>query len=184
MASNGTNGANGKTNHSHADWSSNARWAGITRPYSYDDVLRLRGTIQIEYTLARLGAERLWNLMHSEAYVPALGAITGNQAIEMVQAGLTAIYGSGWQVAADGNTAGDVYPDQSLYPCDSAPNLVKRINRALLRADQIESAERSLEWNVLVCAHRGGRGSWLRRFAERVRTDEIDDRSRSGGRPL
>jgi isocitrate lyase len=142
MTSNGTNGANGKTNHSHADWSSNARWAGITRPYSYDDVLRLRGTIQIEYTLARLGAERLWNLMHSEPYVPALGAITGNQAIEMVQAGLAAIYGSGWQVAADGNTAGDVYPDQSLYPCDSAPNLVKRINRALLRADQIESAER------------------------------------------
>lgn len=141
MASNGTNGANGKTNHSHADWSSNARWTGITRPYSYDDVLRLRGTIQIEYTLARLGAERLWNLMHSEPYVPALGAITGNQAIEMVQAGLAAIYGSGWQVAADGNTAGDVYPDQSLYPCDSAPNLVKRINRALLRADQIESAE-------------------------------------------
>jgi isocitrate lyase len=141
MSSNGTNGAKGKSNHSHADWSSNARWAGITRPYSYDDVLRLRGTIQIEYTLARLGAERLWNLMHSEPYVPALGAITGNQAIEMVQAGLTAIYGSGWQVAADGNTAGDVYPDQSLYPCDSAPNLVKRINRALLRADQIESAE-------------------------------------------
>jgi isocitrate lyase len=142
MSSNGTNGVNGKTKHSRADWDSNPRWAGITRPYSYDDVLRLRGTIQIEYTLARLGAERLWNLMHSEAYVPALGAITGNQAIEMVQAGLQAIYGSGWQVAADGNTAGDVYPDQSLYPCDSAPNLVKRINRALLRADQIESAER------------------------------------------
>ena len=141
MASNGTNGANGKTKHSHADWSSNARWAGITRPYSYEDVLRLRGTIQIEYTLARLGAERLWNLLHSEPYVAALAAITGNQAIEMVQAGLAAIYGSGWQVAADGNTAGDVYPDQSLYPCDSAPNLVKRINRALLRADQIESAE-------------------------------------------
>ncbi|HXC86453.1 MAG TPA: isocitrate lyase [Candidatus Cybelea sp.] len=142
MSSNGTNKANGKTKHSHADWDSNPRWAGITRSYSYDDVLRLRGTIQIEYTLARLGAERLWNLMHSDAYVPALGAITGNQAIEMVQAGLKAIYGSGWQVAADGNTAGDVYPDQSLYPCDSAPNLVKRINRALLRADQIESAER------------------------------------------
>jgi isocitrate lyase len=142
MSSNGTNKANGTTKHSHADWDSNPRWAGITRPYSYDDVLRLRGTIQIEYTLARLGAERLWNLMHSDAYVPALGAITGNQAIEMVQAGLKAIYGSGWQVAADGNTAGDVYPDQSLYPCDSAPNLVKRINRALLRADQIESAER------------------------------------------
>jgi isocitrate/methylisocitrate lyase len=141
MSSNGTNGTNGKTKHSHADWDSNPRWTGITRPYSYDDVLRLRGTIQIEYTLARLGAERLWNLMHSDAYVPALGAITGNQAIEMVQAGLKAIYGSGWQVAADGNTAGDVYPDQSLYPCDSAPNLVKRLNRALLRADQIESAE-------------------------------------------
>lgn len=145
MSSNGTNGKNGKngkTNHSHADWNTNPRWAGIARPYSYDDVLRLRGTIQIEYTLARLGAERLWNLMLSENYVHALGAITGNQAIEMVQAGLQAIYGSGWQVAADGNTAGDVYPDQSLYPCDSAPNLVKRINRALLRADQIESAER------------------------------------------
>jgi len=142
MASNGTNGTNGKTTHSYTDWSTNARWSGVVRPYSYDDVLRLRGTIQLEFTLARLGAERLWNLMCSEPYVPALGAITGNQAIEMVQAGLKAIYGSGWQVAADGNTAGDVYPDQSLYPCDSAPNLVKRINRALLRADQIESAER------------------------------------------
>jgi isocitrate lyase len=141
MSSNGTNGSNGKSKRLGSDWNIGSRWAGITRPYSYDDVLRLRGTIQIEYTLARLGAERLWNLMHSEAYVPALGAITGNQAIEMVQAGLKAIYGSGWQVAADGNTAGDVYPDQSLYPCDSAPNLVKRINRALLRADQIESAE-------------------------------------------
>ncbi|HEY6388042.1 MAG TPA: isocitrate lyase [Candidatus Acidoferrum sp.] len=142
MASNGQNGANGKTKHSHEDWYTSSRWSGITRPYSYDDVLRLRGTILIEYTLARLGAERLWNLMHSDPYVPALGAITGNQAIEMVQAGLKAIYGSGWQVAADGNSAGDVYPDQSLYPCDSAPNLVKRLNRALLRADQIESAER------------------------------------------
>jgi len=144
MSSNGKNGNNGKTNHSNTDGSTNARWSGIMRPYSQDDVLRLRGTIQIEYTLARLGAERLWNLMHSDPYVPALGAITGNQAIEMVQAGLKAIYGSGWQVAADGNTAGDVYPDQSLYPCDSAPNLVKRLNRALLRADQIESAEKKL----------------------------------------
>jgi isocitrate lyase len=142
---NGTNGhgtnGNGKTHPSIHHWSSDPRWFGITRPYSNSDVLRLRGSIQIEYTLARLGAERLWNLMHSEPYVPALGAITGNQAIEMVQAGLKAIYGSGWQVAADNNTAGDVYPDQSLYPCDSAPNLVKRINRALARADQIESAE-------------------------------------------
>src|SRR5467141_1484781 len=149
MSTNGNDGANG-SGHSngngskhqpHTHWSTDPRWSGITRPYSYSDVLRLRGSIQIEYTLARLGAERLWNLMHTDAYVPALGAITGNQAIEMVQAGLKAIYGSGWQVAADGNTAGDVYPDQSLYPCDSAPNLVKRINRALLRADQIESAE-------------------------------------------
>jgi len=145
MTTNGNNGKNGNGNghyqHGGAEWSSDARWAGITRTYSAADVRRLRGTIQIEYTLARLGAERLWNLMHSEDYVPALGAITGNQAIEMVQAGLKAIYGSGWQVAADGNTAGDVYPDQSLYPCDSAPNLVKRINKALMRADQIESAE-------------------------------------------
>src|SRR6266404_1820269 len=136
------NGNDGHEMHSdHSDWAANPRWSGITRPYSYSDVLRLRGSVQIEYTLARLGAERLWNLMHTDAYVPALGAITGNQAIEMVQAGLKAIYGSGWQVAADGNTAGDVYPDQSLYPCDSAPSLVKRLNRALLRADQIESAE-------------------------------------------
>src|SRR5271170_4712514 len=139
-STNGHNG-NGHNKNSHADWTTNPRWSGITRPYSYEDVLRLRGTIQIEYTLARLGAERLWNLMHTEPHVAALGALTGNQAIEMVQAGLAAIYGSGWQVAADANTAGDVYPDQSLYPCDSAPALVKRINRALLRADQIESAE-------------------------------------------
>ena len=151
MAANGkTNGINGKANGTNGNgkahppinhWRSDPRWTGITRPYAYSDVLRLRGSIQIEYTLARLGAERLWNLMQTEPYVPALGAITGNQAIEMVQAGLKAIYGSGWQVAADNNTAGDVYPDQSLYPCNSAPDLVKRINRALLRADQIESAE-------------------------------------------
>lgn len=139
MSHNGHNGKHKQTDHS--DWTRNARWSGITRNYSYADVVRLRGTIQIEYTLARLGAERLWNLMHTDPYVPALGAMSGNQAIEMVQAGLKAIYGSGWQVAADANTAGDVYPDQSLYPCDSAPALVKRINRALQRADQIESAE-------------------------------------------
>src|SRR5258708_10582939 len=136
------NGNNGNHTHNiHSDWATNPRWSAITRPYSYADVLRLRGTIQIEYTLARLGAERLWNLMHTDAYVAALGAVTGNQAIEMVQAGLKAIYGSGWQGAEDNNTAGDVYPDQSLDPCDSAPALVKRLSRALLRADQIESAE-------------------------------------------
>ena len=125
-----------------AEWSGNPRWAGVTRNYSYHDVLRLRGSVQIEHTLARMGAERLWKLMQDEAFVPALGAITGNQAVEMVQAGLQAIYGSGWQVAADGNSAGDVYPDQSLYPCDSAPKLVARLNRALQRADQIDSVER------------------------------------------
>jgi isocitrate lyase len=141
MLTGGVKGTNGSYSHTGMDWSNDSRWSGVTRPYSAFDVLRLRGSVQIEYTLARLGAERLWNLIHNDPYVPALGAITGNQAIEMVQAGLKAIYGSGWQVAADGNTAGDVYPDQSLYPCDSAPNLVKRINRALLRADQIESAE-------------------------------------------
>jgi isocitrate lyase len=138
----GSNGRNHKSGQEQSEWNENSRWAGITRNYSHDDVLRLRGSIQIEYTLARLGADRLWSLMHSEPYVPALGAMSGNQAIEMVQAGLKAIYGSGWQVAADANTAGDVYPDQSLYPCDSAPALVKRINRALIRADQIESTER------------------------------------------
>jgi len=141
MSSNGTNGAS-KNNHYLADWTTNPRWSGITRNYSYEDVLRLRGSFQIEYTVARLGAERLWNLMQTDAYVPALGAVTGNQAIEMVQAGVKAIYGSGWQVAADNNTAGDVYPDQSLYPSNSTPELVKRINRALLRADQIDSVDR------------------------------------------
>jgi isocitrate lyase len=139
MAPPNSNGASHKT---VPDWSSNPRWSGITRSYCYADVLRLRGSVQIEYTLARLGAERLWKLMHEEAFVPALGAITGNQATEMVEAGLLAIYGSGWQVAADGNSAGDVYPDQSLYPCDSAPKLVSRLNRALQRADQIASVER------------------------------------------
>ena len=133
---------NATNNQITLDWASNSRWAGITRTYSYADVLRLRGSVQIEYTLARLGAERLWKLMHEKEFVPALGAITGNQAIEMVQAGLSAIYGSGWQVAADGNSAGDVYPDQSLYPSDSAPKLVQRLNRALQRADQIDSVER------------------------------------------
>lgn len=118
-------------------WGSDKRWRGITRPYSASDVFRLRGTVQIEYTLARMGAERLWQLINQEEYVPALGALTGNQAVQMVQAGLKAIYLSGWQVAADANDAAQTYPDQSLYPADSAANLVRRINNALLRADQI-----------------------------------------------
>jgi isocitrate lyase len=118
------------------NWMYDKRWNGIKRPYGGEEVCKLRGTIQIEHTLARMGAERLWQLMHSEDYVNALGAQTGNQAVQMVQAGLKAIYLSGWQVAADANEAAQTYPDQSLYPADSAPKLVKRINNALMRADQ------------------------------------------------
>ncbi len=139
-----TNGKSSKSNgHGSGSngWSSDPRWAGITRPYSFEDVLRLRGSVHIEHTLARLGAERLWNLLQTEPYVHALGAVTGNQAVEMVHAGLKAIYASGWQVAADANSAGATYPDQSLYPADSCPNLVRRINKALQRADQIDCAE-------------------------------------------
>ncbi len=117
------------------------RWEGIERPYSAEDVARLRGSIKIEHTLARLGAERLWDLMHSEDYVNALGALTGNQAVQQVKAGLQAIYLSGWQVAADANLAGQMYPDQSLYPADSVPHVVKRINQALQRSDQVHHAE-------------------------------------------
>ena len=124
-----------------ANWQGNLRWRGITRPYRGEDVLRLRGSIQIEYTLARLGAERLWNLLNSEPYVAALGALTGNQAVQQVKAGLQAIYLSGWQVAADANLAGQMYPDQSLYPANSVPHVVKRINQALQRADQIQTSE-------------------------------------------
>jgi isocitrate lyase len=119
------------------------RWDGIERPYTEDDVERLRGSVQVEHTLARLGAERLWSLLQEREYVAALGAMTGGQAVEMVKAGLEAIYLSGWQVAADANLAADVYPDQSLYPSDSAPALARRLNKALLRADQIEHAEGS-----------------------------------------
>ena len=124
-----------------ATWAGNLRWRGITRPYSGEDVVRLRGSIQIDYTLARLGAERLWSLLHSEEYVAALGALSGNQAVQQVKAGLKAIYLSGWQVAADANLAGQMYPDQSLYPANSVPHVVKRINQALQRADQIQTAE-------------------------------------------
>src|SRR5215813_4881519 len=122
-------------------WANDPRWAGITRPYSANDVVRLRGTIHIEHSLARLGAERLWDLLHTEPFVPTLGAMTGNQALQQVQAGLKAIYLSGWQVAGDANLAGQMYPDQSLYPCNSVPAVVKAINNALLRADQIHHSE-------------------------------------------
>ena len=117
------------------------RWRGVERPYSEADVERLRGRFQVEHTLARLGAERLWQLLAKEDYVAALGALTGGQAVQMVRAGLQAIYVSGWQVAADANLAGQTFPDQSLYPANSGPALVKRINNALLRADQIDNAE-------------------------------------------
>ncbi len=120
---------------------SGKRWEGIRRDYSLEDVERLRGTIEIRYTLAELGAARLWQLLHSEPYVASLGALTGNQAVQQVRAGLPAIYLSGWQVAADANLAGQMYPDQSLYPSNSVPQVVKRINQALQRADQIDHAE-------------------------------------------
>ncbi len=141
--SNGQNG-NSQTNKSQkSNWQTSPRWHGIIRPYTQHDVNRLQGSFQIEHSIARYGAERLWNLLHdeTESYVPALGAMTGNQAVQQVKAGLKAIYVSGWQVAADANNAGQMYPDQSLYPADSVPNLVRRINQALMRADQIHHAE-------------------------------------------
>jgi isocitrate lyase len=122
------------------DWRENPRWQGITRPYSAADVVRLRGSVQIEYTLAKLGAQRLWELMHTEPYVAALGALTGTQAVQMVQAGLKAIYLSGWQVAADANLSLQTYPDLSLYPVNSVPAVVKRINNAFRREDEKQHA--------------------------------------------
>ena len=154
--SNGHNGHSGASNHANHDhssqsqraaaalaqrWQQDARWQGVTRPYGAEDVLRLRGSVVIEHTLARLGAERLWELLHTEPFVPSLGALTGNQAVQQVKAGLKAIYLSGWQVAADANLAGQMYPDQSLYPANSVPAVVKRINQALQRADQIDHSE-------------------------------------------
>src|SRR5436309_12103063 len=141
---NGKHALNGRSRHIaelETNWTGNLRWKGIKRPYTAEDVVRLGGSIQIEYTLARLGAERLWNLLHSEEYVAALGALTGNQAVQQVKAGLKAIYLSAWQVAADANLAGHMYPDKSLYPSTSVPHVVKRINQALQRADQIQTAE-------------------------------------------
>jgi isocitrate/methylisocitrate lyase len=123
------------------DWSRDSRWTGIKRPYTAADVLRLRGSLQIEYTLARVGAERLWSLLRNEPYLAALSALTGNQAIEQVRAGLKAVYASGWQAAADANSGGDMYPDLNYYTSESVPNLVRNINKSLQRADQIHHAE-------------------------------------------
>ncbi|MEO1654180.1 MAG: isocitrate lyase [Bacteroidota bacterium] len=136
------------------DWGSNPRWKGIERPYTAEDVINLQGSYQIEYSIARMGAERLWQKLNSQPYVAGLGALTGNQAVQEVQAGLEAIYLSGWQVAADANLAGQMYPDQSLYPADSVPKVVERINNALLRADEIQtlSGEGNTHWLVPIMA--------------------------------
>jgi len=136
------------------DWLENPRWKGVERPYDAAEVMRLRGSVTIEYTLARLGAEKLWRLMHEEDFVNALGVLTGNQAMQQVRAGLKAIYLSGWQVAADANLAGQMYPDQSLYPADSVPAVVKRINNTFQRADQIQSSEGTgdIDWFAPIVA--------------------------------
>lgn len=135
-------------------WENDKRWAGVTRPYSAEDVIKLRGSIDIEYTLARRGSEKLWNLLKTEDYINALGALTGNQAMQQVKAGLKAIYLSGWQVAADANLAGQMYPDQSLYPANSVPQVVKRINQTLQRADQISFSEGNddIDWFAPIVA--------------------------------
>ena len=149
------------------EWLDNPRWRGIERPYSATEVLRLRGSFAIEHTLARRGAEKLWLALHDESLVNALGALTGNQAMQQVKAGLQAIYVSGWQVAADANEAGEMYPDQSLYPADSVPALVRRINKTLLRADQIHHSEGddSIEWlQPIVADAEAGFGGVLNAF--------------------
>ncbi len=162
--------SNGQNGNGHgSNWETSPRWHGINRPYTQQDVNRLQGSFPIEHTLARHGAERLWNLLqdNAESYVPALGAMTGNQAVQQVKAGLKAIYVSGWQVAADANNAGQMYPDQSLYPADSVPNLVRRINQALQRADQIHHAEgnNDVNWfSPLIADAEAGFGGNLNAF--------------------
>jgi isocitrate lyase len=149
------------------EWRESSRWQGVERSYQAEDVVRLRGSVRIEHTLACLGAERLWHLLQTVPYVPTLGALTGAQAVQMVKAGLRAIYVSGWQVAADANLAAHTYPDQSLYPANSAPALVKRISNALLRADQIHCAEgdESIHWLApLVADAEAGFGGPLNAF--------------------
>jgi isocitrate lyase len=149
------------------DWNDNPRWAGVSRPYSAAEVVRLRGTVPVEHSLAKLGSEKLWRYLNTEEWVNALGALTGNMAMQQVKAGLKAIYLSGWQVAADANTAGAMYPDQSLYPVDSVPNVVRRINNALLRADQLNHAEgdNSVDWlQPIVADAEAGFGGVLNAF--------------------
>src|SRR6478752_8015683 len=151
-----------------AEWAGDVRWSGIERSYTAEDVVRLRGSVVEEHTLARRGARRLWKALHSKDFVRSLGALTGNQAVQMVRAGLESIYLSGWQVAADANLAGQTYPDQSLYPVDSVPNVVRKINNALLRADQIEHAEgkkSDTHWFApLICDAEAGFGGPLNAY--------------------
>ena len=149
------------------DWQTNPRWSGIERPYTADDVVRLRGTIHIEHSLARLMAEKLWTSLRDQPFVNALGALTGNQAMQQVKAGLDAIYLSGWQVAADANLSGQMYPDQSLYPADSVPAVIRRINSTLRRADEICHAEGddSVDWyKHIVADAEAGFGGVLNAF--------------------
>ncbi|HUG99263.1 MAG TPA: isocitrate lyase [Gammaproteobacteria bacterium] len=149
------------------DWKDNPRWKGVSRSYTAEEVVRLRGTVDIEYSLARQGAEKLWRYLGEKPYVNALGALTGNQAMQQVKAGLNAIYLSGWQVAGDANLGGEMYPDQSLYPANSVPAVVRRINRTLLRADQIHHAEGndSIDWmQPIVADAEAGFGGVLNAF--------------------
>jgi isocitrate lyase len=149
------------------EWQTNPRWKGVERAYKAEDVVRLRGTVHVEHSLARLGAEKLWRFMHEKPFVNALGALTGNQAMQQVKAGLDAIYLSGWQVAGDANLAGEMYPDQSLYPANSVPSVVRRINNTLLRADQIHHAEGndSIDWlKPIVADAEAGFGGVLNAF--------------------
>ena len=136
------------------DWENNPRWQNVLRPYNHDEVFKLQGTLKIEYTIANVGAKRLWSLMRENPFIRTLGALTGNQAVQQVQAGLKAIYLSGWQVAGDANTAGEMYPDQSLYPVDSVPNVVRKLNNALIRADQIDHSEgkNDVYWHAPIVA--------------------------------
>ena len=147
-------------------WSA-SRWAGVERTYTAEDVYWIRGSVRVEHSLARRGAERLWELLQTNAHIATLGALTGNQAVQMAQAGLKAIYLSGWQVAADANTGGQMYPDQSLYPANSVPQVVRSINNALLRADQVAHSEgaKSIDWMLPIVADaEAGFGGTLNAF--------------------
>jgi len=157
---------NGKTNFPEIKWDGE-RWKGIQRPYTHQDVERLRGTLHVEHTLAKVGAARLWEMLQTQPYVAGLGAVTGNQAVQMVKAGLQSIYVSGWQVAADANLSAQTYPDQSLYPADSVPALCRRLNNALMRADQIHHSEgkNGIYWHApLVADAEAGFGGVLNAF--------------------